>query len=68
MKLLLDAGADINARMVTDAPRTGRVQRCRDCRRSMPVVADAPARCRARRLFHIRPRFTAQPSEATRQS
>ena len=45
MRLLLDAGADINARMVTE-PRRGRARRApRRPRRSPSLSVDAPARC-----------------------
>ena len=69
MQLLVDAGADINARMVTDARRAER----RTARRATaagptPAAGHAPARCRARRPFRTRPRCTAPPSTASRRS
>ena len=46
MRLLLDAGADINARMVTE-PRRVVPDGAAIARPRPPVAADAPARCRA---------------------
>ena len=68
MQLLLDAGADINARMVTDSRARRRVQRGGDRRGADPAAADAPARCRARRPCRTRPRCTARPNAASRRS
>ena len=68
MQLLLDAGADINARMVTE-PRRGAddgASQARGGRAS--AAAGAPARCRARRRCRTRPRCTARPSAASRRS
>ena len=69
MRLLLDAGADINARMVTEPQarscRGGASQRARQPR---SAGADEPVRCRARRPCRTRPRCTAPQSAASRPS
>ena len=67
MRLLLDAGADINARMVTEPRRVapeGTSQAAAFARRP----AARPARCRARRPCRTRRRCTARRSAASRRS
>ena len=68
MKLLLDAGADINARMVTDPRRSRRVQRGGDRRGPFRPWWTRQSGAERRRPCRTRPRCTARPNGASRRS
>ena len=68
MQLLLDAGADINARMVTEPRRVVARRRGVRAPRPRPAAADEAVRCRARRPCRTRPHCTARQSAASRPS
>ena len=67
MRLLLDAGADINARMVTE-PRAVVADAQPIARWRPPVAVDEAVRCRAPQLCRTRPHYMARQRRASQPS